>query len=36
MPAGKALDLYEAAGVRNYGNMIVGSNDFSAMEGSDV
>lgn len=36
MPAGKALDLYEAAGVRNYGNTIVGSNDFSQMAGSDV
>jgi malate dehydrogenase len=36
MPQGKALDLQEAAPVRGYDARLTGSNDFDALEGSDL
>ena len=36
MPQAKALDTYQAAAFRNYDIEIVGTNDYSAMAGSEV
>ncbi|VAW38400.1 Malate dehydrogenase [hydrothermal vent metagenome] len=36
MPAGKALDMMEAAPVEGFDANITGSNDYSAIEGSDI
>ncbi len=36
MPAGKALDMMEAAPVEGFDTCISGSNDYSAIEGSDI
>ncbi|VAV84323.1 Malate dehydrogenase [hydrothermal vent metagenome] len=36
MPAGKALDMMEAAPVEGFDTNISGSNDYSAIEGSDI
>ncbi|SVC41336.1 uncharacterized protein METZ01_LOCUS294190 [marine metagenome] len=36
VPQGKALDMLEAGPVLGYDSTIVGSNDFAALEGSDI
>lgn len=36
MPQGKALDLSQAGPVRGYDAFVTGSNDFAAIEGSDI
>lgn len=36
MPQGKALDLYQAAPVVHHDSLVIGTNDYSLTEGSDI
>lgn len=36
LPQGKALDLTQAGAIRGYGSVVTGTNDYAALEGSDV
>lgn len=36
MPQGKALDLTQAGPLNGYGTVVTGTNDFAAIEGSDI